>query len=98
MIEFYELLDDENIKIFIEEIIDSTDIETFWKDEIFISILLSEYSDTFFINFKRELLDNDYELLSRISFLLRLACKEVDNSFWENLGLKKQQIDRKSVV
>lgn len=86
------LLDDENIKTFIEEIIDSVDIERFWKDEIFISILLSEYSDTFFKNFKRELLDNDYELLSRISFLLRLACKEVDNSFWESLGLKNQQI------
>ncbi|OCL94010.1 hypothetical protein AAX29_00752 [Aliarcobacter thereius] len=86
------LLNDENIKTFIEEIIDSVDIEIFWKDEIFISILLSEYSDTFFKNFKREILDNDYELLSRISFLLRLACKEVDNSFWESLGLKNQQI------
>lgn len=86
------LLDDENIKTFIEEIIDSVDIEIFWKDEIFISILVSEYSDTFFKNFKREFLDNDYELLSRISFLLRLACKEVDNSFWESLGLKNQQI------
>ncbi|MBE0492665.1 MAG: ATP-binding protein [Sulfurospirillum sp.] len=85
------LLDDENIKTFIEEIIDSVDIEIFWKDEIFISILLSEYSDTFFTNFKKELLENDYELLSRISFLLRLACKEVDNSFWESLGLKNQQ-------
>lgn len=87
-----KLLLDDNIKTFIEEIIDSVDVETFWKDEIFISILLSEYSDTFFKNFKRELLENGYELLSRISFLLRLACKEVDNSFWESLGLKNQQI------
>lgn len=92
------LLDDENIKTFIEEIIDSVDIEIFWKDEIFISILLSEYSDTFFKNFKRELLDNDYELLSRISFLLRLACKEVDNSFWENLGLKNQQLQEAKYI
>ena len=86
------LFDEENIKSLIEEIIDRADIEIFWKDEIFISILLSEYSDTFFINFKKELLENDYALLSRISFLLRLACKEVDNSFWENLGLKNQQL------
>ncbi|MBW6488912.1 AVAST type 4 anti-phage nuclease Avs4 [Sulfurimonas sp.] len=92
------LLDDENIKTFIEEIIDSVDIEIFWKDEIFISILLSEYSDTFFKNFKRELLDNDYELLSRISFLLRLACKEVDNSFWESLGLKNQQLQEAKYI
>jgi hypothetical protein len=92
------LLDDKNIKTFIEEIIDSVDIEIFWKDEIFISILLSEYSDTFFKNFKRELLDNDYEILSRISFLLRLACKEVDNSFWENLGLKNQQLQEAKYI
>ncbi len=92
------LLDDEDIKTFIEEIIDSGDIETFWKDEIFISILLSEYSDTFFRNFKSELLENDYELLDRISFLLRLACKEVDNTFWENLGLKNQQLQEAKYI
>ncbi|MFX4218553.1 AVAST type 4 anti-phage nuclease Avs4 [Aliarcobacter butzleri] len=92
------LLDDENIKTFIEEIIDSADIETFWKDEIFISILLSEYSDTFFKNFKRELLKNDYELLGRISFLLRLACKQVDNSFWESLGLNNQQLQEAKYI
>ena len=92
------LIDDENIKIFIEEIIDNVDIEIFWKDEIFISILLSEYSDTFFMNFKKELLENDYELLSRISFLLRLACKEVDNSFWESFGLKNQQIQEAKYI
>jgi len=86
------LFNNENINSLIEEIIDNVNIESFWKDEIFISILLSEYSDTFFKNFKRELLENNYELLSRISFLLRLACKEVDNSFWESLGLKNQQI------
>ena len=92
------LFDDENIKTFIEEIIDSADIETFWKDEIFISILLSEYSDTFFKNFKRELLKNDYELLGRISFLLRLACKEVDNSFWKSLGLNNQQLQEAKYI
>ncbi|MDD3056644.1 MAG: hypothetical protein PHE16_12315 [Aliarcobacter sp.] len=92
------LLTDENIKTFIEEIIDSVDIETFWKDEIFISILLSEYSDTFFKNFKRELLKNDYELLGRISFLLRLTCKEVDNSFWKSLGLNNQQLQEAKYI
>mgnify|MGYP001231133846 CR=1 FL=1 len=92
------LFDDENIKTLIEEIIDSADIETFWKDEIFISILLSEYSDTFFKNFKRELLKNDYELLGRISFLLRLACKEVDNSFWKSLGLNNQQLQEAKYI
>ena len=92
------LLKYENIKSLIEEIIDNVDIEPFWKDEIIISILLSEYLDTFFTNFRRELLEKNYPLLSRVSFLLRLACKEVDNSFWENLGVKNQQIQEAKYI
>lgn len=81
------LLNNEDIKSFIGEIIDTKDIESFWKDEVFISILLSEYSDTFFSNFDRELKADDFALLKRLSFLLRLACKEVDNSLIEQYKL-----------
>ena len=55
-------------------------------------------SRDFFKNFKREFLKNDYELLGRISFLLRLACKEVDNSFWETLGLNNQQLQEAKYI
>jgi hypothetical protein len=85
------LLNDENIKVLIDNVVDNSSIESFWKDEIFISVLLSDYSDTFFESFKRELISNEYEFICRISFLLRLACKDVDNSFFENIGLKNQQ-------
>jgi len=78
------LLDSEDIKLFIEKIIDDNEIEQFWKDEVFVSILLSDYSDTFFEYFERELLADDYALLKRISFLLQLACKEADNSLSQN--------------
>lgn len=81
------LLNYENVKAFIEEMIDAKDVESFWKDEIFISILLSAYSDTFFHNFERELKTDDFALLKRLSFLLRLACKEVDNSLIEQYKL-----------
>lgn len=85
------LLNDTYIKSFIDDIINSRDLESFWKDEIFISILLSDYSDTFFENFDKELKENDFKLLRRLSFLLRLACKEVDNSLLEQYKLNSVQ-------
>lgn len=89
------LLNDENIIDFIEDIIDSHDIESSWKDEIFISILLSNYSDTFFKTFDREIKDNNFELLIKLSSLLQLSCKEVDNSLIEQyrlIGVQKLEI------
>ena len=84
--------DSDDIKSFIEEIINNKDISSFWKDEIFVSILLSDYSDTFFENFEKELLENDCELLKRISFLLRLACKEADDSLLEQYKLNMDNL------
>jgi len=83
------LLEDEETKIFVEEIINNGEIEPFWKDEILISVLLSDYSDNFFNNFKDLLLVNDQELLKKITFLLRIACKEVDETFFRQLGIKR---------
>lgn len=85
------LLNDKNIKRFIEDAINSN-IEDFWKDEIFISVLLSDYSDSFFEIFKHGLLRNKQALLKKITFLLRLACKEVDSDFLRQLGLKSLNI------
>lgn len=81
------LLQDESIRQFIAEIIPSNDIAPFWKDELWISVLLSDYSATFFELFKEELLGNDQALLRRLTFLLRLACKEVDNDFLKQMGV-----------
>lgn len=81
------LLDDESIRQFIAEIIPANDIAAFWKDELWISVLLSDHSATFFELFKEELLGNDQALLRRLTFLLRLACKEVDNDFLKQLGV-----------
>jgi len=82
------LLNSEDIKSFIEYIVDNTHVEQFCKDEILIAVLLSDYSDAFFENFEKELFNDDAILLQRISFLLRIACKEVDNSVLESYRLK----------
>lgn len=109
------LLQDKNVKEFIEQVIKNKDVESFWKDEILVSVLLSDFSGVFFDIFKNELLsvpqkivkydnsskvvqsitvDYKYEesLLHRIFFLLRIACKEVDNDFFGQLGIKNSNV------
>lgn len=78
---------DESMQQFVAEIILENDILPFWKDELWISILLSDHSATFFELFKEELLSNDQALLKRLTFLLRLACKDVDNDLLKLLGV-----------
>ncbi len=85
------LLDDENIKQFIENAL-TLNISEFWKDEILISILLSNYAESFFEAFKTDLLKNNQALLKKLTFLLRLACKEVDNDFLKQIGVKNVNI------
>ncbi len=83
------LLEDGETKKFIEEVIKNEEIEPFWKDEILISVLLSNYSENFFSNFKDLLLENKQEFLKKLTFLLRIACKEVDEDFFKQLGIKR---------
>lgn len=81
------LLDASSIKQFIGEIIQGDDIANFWKDELWISVLLSEHSASFFELIKELILDNDQKLLKRLTFLLRLACKEVDYDIFKQIGI-----------
>jgi hypothetical protein len=82
------LLEDNEIKNFIEDVLKNSEIDSFWKDEILVSVLLSDYSEKFFEIFKKELLIDDQELLKKLTFLLRIACKEVDEEFFRQLGIK----------
>jgi len=82
--------DIQKIKPLLESIIDSSSIERFWKDEILISILLSDYSREFFKQFDNKIIEKEYALLKRILFLLRIACKEVDNEFYKRLGTESE--------
>ncbi len=81
------LLENDDIKTFIEEVFESKEVEPFWKDEILVSVLLSNYSKVFFDIFKDELLANEQKLLKQLTFILRIACKEVDDDFFKQLGI-----------
>lgn len=86
------LLDDQSIRQFSTDIVQGEDISKFWKDELWIAVLLSENSETFFDFFKRYLLGNDQNLLKRLTFLLRLACKDVDYDLLNRLGVSDSNL------
>jgi hypothetical protein len=81
------LLENSQIKTFIEQALCNKEIESFWKDEILVAVLLSDYSYRFFDIFKDELLSDKRQLLTKLSFLLRIACKEIDDEFFSLLGI-----------
>lgn len=83
------IINQDNVKSLIEKSFIYDNIEAFWKDEIIVSVLLSEYSKVFFQIFEKTLLENEQKLLLRAVFLLRIACKEIDESFLTLLGLRK---------
>ncbi len=83
---------EEKINSFIENSLDDGAIESIWKDEIIAAILLSDYSSSFFESFESELLQDNFELLQRVGFILRIACKEIDNSILSFLGIKQSDI------
>lgn len=66
------------IESFVQTTFTSNDISQYWKDELLISVLLSNYSSAFFTEFDKEIKSNDFAILKRILFLLRIACKEED--------------------
>lgn len=70
----------ENVKeveSFIKEAFIETSIKHFWKDELLISILLSDYSESFFMLFEKEIIKDDFAILKRVLFLLRIACIDI---------------------
>jgi hypothetical protein len=83
------LIENDSIKDFIEEVVKDIEIESFWKDEIIISILLSDYSAYFFEVCKEDLLKNNQTLLKRLTFLIRIACKEVDAQVFDEIKLER---------
>ncbi|MBV6340602.1 ATP-binding protein [Candidatus Magnetobacterium casense] len=86
------LTDKQYVKHFIEDTIGDDKVESHWRDEVLVSILLSDYSEEIIALFEKELLEGEQELLLKIISLLRTACKEIDESIFDSLGLPKAQI------
>ena len=90
---------DENAKRLIDFSVQNTQIDNHWKDEVLISVLLSDYSKIFFDRFEDKLIKEseqislDYKceetILYKIIFLLRIACKTINEDFLKRLGLTR---------
>lgn len=78
---------DRKIERFIQGAFTNNSIVQFWKDELIVSVLLSEYSDTFFRFFEKEIIADHFRILKRIIFLLRIACREI--SAFESIEIIK---------
>ncbi len=65
------------IESFIQGAFTNVEVTQFWNDEILVSVLLSDYSATFFKFFENEIIANDFKILKRILFLLRIACTDI---------------------
>lgn len=53
------------------------DIPNHWRDEILVAILLSDYPKIFFEKFEQQIIADDFKILKRILFLLRIACTDI---------------------
>lgn len=73
------------IESFIQDAFTNNEITQFWKDEILVSVLLSDYSETFFKFFEQEIIADDFKVLKRILFLLRIACTDI--SAFQNIEI-----------
>ncbi len=62
---------------FIQESLSNDELVGFWKDELWVSVLLSDSSTLFFERFESNIISDDYKLLKRILFLLRIACVDI---------------------
>lgn len=67
----------QEIEGFIKEAFSNSSIVQFWKDELLVSVLLSDYSESFFKFFENDIKANEFEILKRILFLLRIACTDI---------------------
>jgi hypothetical protein len=81
------------VKELIECIINEKDVASYWKDEVCISVLLSDYAGVFLQSFKDKLMEEKAGFLMRLVFLLRIACKEIDEEFFAMLGITKIEQD-----
>jgi len=69
----------DEVQDLVNDTINGNNVEAFWKDEV-LTALLSDDKNDFLDLFKDKLLVNDAQLLIKVIFLLRIACKDIDES------------------
>jgi len=83
------IVDVKSVKALIEKTVSNVQIDSHWRDEALVSVLLSDDIQSFVGVFENNLLKNNAELLIKVTFLLRIACKEVDETMLKLLGIRE---------
>lgn len=83
------LVDKNAVKSLIETTLSDSTIASYWQDEVLVSVLLSEHSKEILELFEEKLLENDAKLLVKITFLLRIACKGIDEATFKSFGISR---------
>lgn len=73
----------------IKQTLTSDSISDHWKDEALVASLLSDYSAELLSGIELDLLEKDSALLNKVIFLLRIACKDIDETFLQMLGASR---------
>ncbi len=73
----------------INETLSSDKVSSHWRDEVLVSSLLSGHAKELLSDIQSELLSADGELLRKVTFLLRVACKDIDEDFLHRLGIDR---------
>ncbi len=79
-----------NLITFVSEIFDAREVEQYWKDEVIIAILKSEYCQIFFDSYEEILRGDYFALLLRFIHLLRTSCQEPDEQLIQSLRSQNQ--------
>ena len=75
---------------FVEEVLTTTDIESYWKDEAIAAIMQHGSPEGFLYSLKSQLLKDDCALLIRFCFILRITCQR-PNSLYNDLLIKDEK-------
>ncbi len=75
---------------FVEEVLTTDGIESYWKDEAIAAIMQHGSPEDFLYSLKSQLLKDDCALLIRFCFILRIACQR-PNSLYNDLLLKDEK-------
>lgn len=86
------LVKEQNIDRFCLGAAINEEVPMHWRDEIWVSILLSEGSNKFINQLSNDLIENEFLLLKRLIFLARLACKEINYDALERIGILPHEV------
>jgi hypothetical protein len=75
---------------FVEEVLTTDGIESYWKDEAIAAIMQHGSPEDFLYSLKSQLLKNDCALLVRFCFILRIACQR-PSSLYNDLLVKDEK-------